>query len=102
VGARGGSQRRLTSEPSDDVRPFWSADGKWIYFRSDRGGSRQIWKMPSEGGAAIQVTRDGADEAFPSPDGLRLYFLRGAQGIWIMPIDDPPPRGLLPVSNRSH
>ena len=71
------------------MRPSWSADGKWIYFRSDRGGSRQIWKMPSQGGAAIQVTRDGADEAFLSPDELRLYFVKGAQGVWIMPIDDP-------------
>jgi Tol biopolymer transport system component len=89
VGARGGSLRRVTSEPSDDVRPSWSADGKWIYFRSDRGGDRQIWKTPSEGGAAIQVTRDGADEAFISPDGLRFYFLKGAQGVWTMPFDDP-------------
>jgi Tol biopolymer transport system component len=89
VGAHGASLRRVTSEPSDDVRPSWSADGKWIYFRSDRGGSRQIWKMPSQGGAAIQVTRDGADEAFLSPDELRLYFVKGAQGVWVMPIDDP-------------
>jgi Tol biopolymer transport system component len=89
VGARGGSLRRLTAEPSDDVRPSWSAGGKWIYFRSDRGGSRQIWKMPAEGGAPIQVTRDGADEAFLSPDELRLYFMKGAQGVWTMPFDDP-------------
>src|SRR2546422_4241172 len=37
--------------------PTWSRDGKWIYFSSNRTGSWQIWKVPSVGGSAIQVTR---------------------------------------------
>ncbi|HLQ21854.1 MAG TPA: protein kinase, partial [Gemmatimonadales bacterium] len=35
VGAEGGFLRRLTTEPSEDVRPSWSIDGRWIYFGSN-------------------------------------------------------------------
>ncbi|HJZ69777.1 MAG TPA: protein kinase, partial [Blastocatellia bacterium] len=29
---------------------------KWIYFTSDRTGTDQVWKVPSQGGEAVQVT----------------------------------------------
>ena len=37
----------------------WSADGQWIYFGSTRTGRFEVWKMPSAGGPAVQVTRRG-------------------------------------------
>ena len=51
--------KRITTESSEDVVPSWSNDGKWIYFASNRTGTLQIWKSPSSGGAARQVTRQG-------------------------------------------
>jgi dipeptidyl aminopeptidase/acylaminoacyl peptidase len=45
----GGAARRLTTEPSDEVRPSWSRNGRWIYFGSDRTGTWQVWKLPSAG-----------------------------------------------------
>ena len=88
VGADGGAPRRLTTEPSEEGRPGWSQDGRWIYFRSDRSGSQQIWKMPAEGGPPVQVTRTGGFEAFESPDGKLLYYTKGRQtpGLWSMPV----------------
>jgi Tol biopolymer transport system component len=84
VAAEGGFLRRLTTEPSEDVRPNWSADGRWIYFGSDRGGDWQVWKVPSEGGAAVQVTRHGGREAFESLDGKFVYYTKQGPtaGIW--------------------
>jgi len=54
--ADGGTVRRMNNDPSDEGRPSFSMDGKWIYFRSNRSGKDEIWKMPRGGGAATQVT----------------------------------------------
>ena len=83
----GGPPRRLTSEASTDVVPSWSGDRRWIYFASNRTGGFQVWKVPADGGAAIQVTRNGGFAAFESPDGSRLYYAKyDAPGIWTVPV----------------
>jgi hypothetical protein len=45
-----------------------------------------MWRVPSEGGTAVQVTQNGGREAFESPDGRHLYFTKAiGQGIWKIP-----------------
>lgn len=56
--------RRLTNDPSDDVTPSVSHDGKWIYFSSTRTGREEVWRLPAEGGDAVQMTHEGG--ALPS------------------------------------
>src|SRR2546428_11292498 len=77
----------MTAEPSDEGRPSFSMDGKWIYFRSNRSGKDEIWKMPRGGGAAAQVTQGGGFEAIETLDGKTLYFARSRaeSGLWSMP-----------------
>jgi Tol biopolymer transport system component/predicted Ser/Thr protein kinase len=88
VSAEGGAARRLTTEPSLDVRPSWSKDGRWIYFGSNRSGDWQVWKAPAEGGTAIQVTKKGGREAFEAPVGRSLYYTKyGTDGIWRVPVE---------------
>src|SRR5438309_5698955 len=66
----GGPMRRLTTGPSNNVRPSWSGDGRWIYFGSNRNGDWQIWKAPVQGGGAVLVPiSKGGNEVFESPDG---------------------------------
>jgi hypothetical protein len=48
----------------------------------------EIWKVAAGGGHAAKVTRRGASEAFESPDGLRLYYVKANKGIWTAPLDD--------------
>ncbi len=86
VGSEGGKVRAVTSEPFNDIRPSWSIDGKWIYFGSNRSGRFEIWRAPAEGGAAVQVTHDGGDEVFSSPDGRSLFYTKALVGpLWKQP-----------------
>jgi Tol biopolymer transport system component/predicted Ser/Thr protein kinase len=89
IHAEGGNPRRVTPGVSDDVVPSWSRDGRWIYFVSNRSGENQVWKEPSEGGEAVQVTKKGGFAAFESPDGRYVYYAKGqkAPGIWRVPVN---------------
>jgi Tol biopolymer transport system component/DNA-binding winged helix-turn-helix (wHTH) protein len=81
--------RRLTDDPSDEYEPRWSRDGSWIYFVSTRGGRADVWKLPSAGGAAVQVTRQGGLAAFESADGRWLYYAKDLSrptSIWRVPV----------------
>ena len=49
VSLDGGSPVRLTTEPGFDGLAEWSADGRWIYFTSDRSGRAEVWKVPVRG-----------------------------------------------------
>ena len=82
-----GRVREITTEDFQNIRPSWSRDGRWIYFSSTRSGDPQIWKAPSRGGDATQVTKKGGFEAFESPDGTYLYYVQAVgTGIWQVPV----------------
>ncbi len=73
--------RRLTSDPGNDLAPSFSADGKTLYFGSNRSDGRwQIWRMPAEGGAAEPVTDDGGYLALESADGTTLFYTKYGDG----------------------
>ncbi|HEY6290725.1 MAG TPA: protein kinase [Terriglobia bacterium] len=72
VSAEGGAARRLTPPSIWAMVPSWSRDEKWVYFCKDLGG---IWKMPVQGGEAVEITKDGL-ETRESEDGKWLYFSR--------------------------
>jgi hypothetical protein len=55
MGAEGGSANLLVGDSSPEANPNWSRDGDWIYFRSDRGGMQQTWKISVLGGDPIEV-----------------------------------------------
>jgi eukaryotic-like serine/threonine-protein kinase len=92
-----GQLKRLATgaESSDESVPTWSRDGRWIYFSSTRSGSNAIWKMPSTGGPAVQVTRLGGFYGQEAPDGKFLYYTKrwdypgpsSVNEIWRMPVD---------------
>jgi Tol biopolymer transport system component len=75
--AAGSAPRRITFGPSNESMPFWSRDGKWLYFRSDRTGRSEIWRVPFAGGPQEQVTRNGGYTAYESVDGQTLFYTKG-------------------------
>jgi dipeptidyl aminopeptidase/acylaminoacyl peptidase len=74
IGADGSNLRRLTTAPENDTDPRWSADGKYVYFLSSRGGASQVWRIGVAGGEAEQVTKLPLDVGGFAlfPDGKRL------------------------------
>ena len=80
--------RPLTSNTSNNIRPSWSGDGS-IYFGSNRTGEWQIWRMPSGGGKANQITFGGGMHPIVSPDGRQVFYTKEppAEGIWKIPAE---------------
>ena len=75
--------RRIEQPGSSESHPTWSADGRTLTVTSDRSGEVEIWRVPVNGGAGVQVTRTGGLVARPSPDGRTLYTMRpDGAGLW--------------------
>ena len=53
-----------------------SPDGQWLAFDSDRSGNMDIYKMRIDGTGLQQLTRNPADDFYPSwsPDGRQIAF----------------------------
>lgn len=83
---------RLTERGAKQMWPMWSADGRTLYFVSDRGGAQNVWmlalserqRVEGMGGAPRQVTRftDGR-VLWPtiSYDGREIVFERDFE-VW--------------------
>ena len=94
---------RLTTNRSIDTEGTWSPDGSEIYFTSDRGGSPQIYKISSVGGAPSRITFEGNYNARPrlSPDGKKLAMVHLRDGKYQIGIIDIEKGSLLVLSTGS-
>jgi Tol biopolymer transport system component len=81
--------RGLVADPSEERVPTWSRDGRWVYFASKRSRSWQVWKVLAEGGAPVQVTKQGGFRPFESSDSRFVYYSKGGNvaGVWRVPSD---------------
>ena len=50
--------RKLVTNISDALKPNWSRDGKWLYFRSQEPGRVGLYRCPAFGGDAIVLSKD--------------------------------------------
>jgi serine/threonine-protein kinase len=80
-----GPATRLTLDAGIDQSPTWTPDGRAVTFLSDRSvagdasGTRRrffLWQQAADGTGEPELlwSRDGATEAFRSPDGRWLVF----------------------------
>ena len=73
----------LTTDPANDSKPYqtdptWTADGRWILLRSNRGDGAQAFLLEVQTGDIVQVT-DGATNTSTvslSRKTNKLYLLR--------------------------
>jgi dipeptidyl aminopeptidase/acylaminoacyl peptidase len=52
----GDAPHRLAASDGGASDPYWSPDGKAIYFASARSGGNQVWRTDPSGAQAVQVT----------------------------------------------
>lgn len=72
----------VTNDKPTDWRPVWSADGKYLYFISDRGGTDNIWRIAVDEesgkprGAPEPVTSGTSNVGYfdMTPDGHHFAF----------------------------
>jgi hypothetical protein len=102
--ADGGPVRRLTADLAADIDPRWSADGRTLYFSSDRTGVYNIYAVDLQTERLYQVTNviGGAFRPSPSPaeDALAFeYYDVNGSNVALMPLsrEDWRDRGLLPL-----
>jgi|SRR5882672_475488 len=98
VNVGGGAPRALVQDRFNNPAPSWSPDGAWIYFASDRSGSWQVWKVPSTGGAPVQVTTQGGFAAWEAPDHNVYYAKHRDPGpeLWRIPVGGGPEAPVFP------
>jgi Tol biopolymer transport system component len=80
------------------AQPAFSPDGKWIAYHRVTDGQRDVWIVPSAGGAETRFTDSPDVDVHPAwaPDGTRLAFVSergGGSHIWIAPVKDGRPAG---------
>jgi Tol biopolymer transport system component len=92
-----GFRERFTSEPSDELAPVWSTDGKRLIFSALRGGSIRLFQKPA-GGSDAERTLPADDlglgrfAASWSRDGRFVLYVAGGRVIgrsdlWVLPLD---------------
>jgi len=78
--------KALTTSSANDLKPYqthpaWTADGKWIIFRSDRGGATsQAFVVNEESGDIVQLTDDptvSMGSVNLSRKEMKLWLMRG-------------------------
>ena len=79
---RSGQARRLTSAPSIETAPSFSADGTQIVFESDRSGSQQLYVMNVNGEGIKRISFGDGRYGTPvwSPRGDMIAFTKQSRG----------------------
>jgi tricorn protease len=90
---------RLTSTPAVESNPFFSPDGKWIAFSSNRSGNTAVYIVSIEGGSPRRLTWHPSPSTARgwSPDGKRVLYATsrdnapsGFDRLWTVSADGGP------------
>jgi eukaryotic-like serine/threonine-protein kinase len=110
MSAEGGRASRLTSlghhAPHGATATGWQDNG--LYSAPDRAGVLQVWrKAAAKGGQPLQITRNGGEFAYESPDRQLIYYLKPTTpdpesgSLWQMPVNGGEERKLLDTVSDS-
>lgn len=93
VDVRDGSTREITHDRATDGEPSFSADGRFVFFNSDRTGVMNVFAYELAAGTLKQVTNvlTGAYMPDASPDGKTLAYIGYTHegfDLFAMPLDE--------------
>jgi len=91
----------VTNDAAVDWNPVWSADGKFLYFGSDRGGSFNLWRIAIDektgqpAGAPTPLTTPAlwAGQFTVSRDGRQIAYLASTELAALEKLDFDPSTG---------
>jgi hypothetical protein len=69
VDVEAGDTRRVTSGDRRDSEPMWSNDGRDVWFVSDRGGARDLYRIHADGGGEVVRLTTGLLASLSRVDG---------------------------------
>ena len=72
-----GQTRMLLTEEIEHSEPRWSPDGEWISFTKNLDYQYHIFKIPAEGGEAMQLTQRGGSTAARPPQARPVECTSG-------------------------
>jgi Tol biopolymer transport system component len=103
LAADGADLRRHTFDPSDDLSPSWSSDGRCLAFQSHRDGNWEIYRLCADHNEPTRLTRDLAFDGRPawSPDGAHIAFDSFRPGDLDIFLMDPDGRGVVNLTEDS-
>ena len=58
-----GAVQEVTHDHALAVSPAWSADDRFIYFSSSRGGTLNVWKVEASSGEMRRITAGVGDDS---------------------------------------
>lgn len=93
-----GAAVNITARAGYDNQPFFSPDGKSIYYTSERGGQTDIYRYDLAPGTSSRVTRTTENEYSPTvmPDEKHFSVIRDSvQLLWSFTLDGTPVKPLL-------
>jgi serine/threonine-protein kinase len=62
-----GKVQPLTKDNGMVLSPVWSADNRFVYFSSTRGGTMNLWKISARGGSPAPITAGRGDDSELDP-----------------------------------
>ncbi len=96
-----GPAANVTARAGYDNQPFFTPDGRALYYTSQRNGQTDIYRYDIAARAATQVTRTAESEYSPTvmPDGRHLSVIRvehdSTQRLWAFTLEGSPEGPLL-------
>ncbi len=81
---------RLTTQPTEDIMPVWNADGRSVFFGSNRGGKFKVYSQPADGSSDATAVSASTESQLPVLAHARRHSLGGERGL--PGLDRPRPR----------
>jgi Tol biopolymer transport system component len=90
---KGGTPVALNANRFEERMPDWSADGKAIFFNSNRDGAVAVWRRSMTDGKVQKVGLESSFKSLASASGQALFFNAAGGALYRAGTDGSSPRG---------